>query len=69
MCGSRPTVPLNFQTFQPSNISTLLFHYSLLTTPSHSVPENFYPPASDLRHNPAAQLQRRQSSSQTGRNQ
>ncbi len=29
--------------------------------------QNFYPPASDLRHNPAAQGQRPHSSSQTGR--
>jgi len=39
-------------------------HQSRIT--SHRF-RNFYPPASDLRHNPAAQGQRQQSSSQTGR--
>jgi hypothetical protein len=38
-------------------------HYSLLTV----LPQNFYPPASDLRHNPAAQGHQPQSSSRTGR--
>ena len=32
LCRSRATALLNLQTFQPSNISTLLFGYSLLTT-------------------------------------
>jgi len=40
-------------------------HYSLLTV----LPQNFYPPASDLRHNPAAQGQHQQPNPQTGRNQ
>jgi hypothetical protein len=47
-------------------------HHSLFTT--HESPHNFYPPAPDLRHNPAAQArtsvplnQRAHSSSQTGR--
>ena len=40
-------------------------HYSLLTV----LPQNFYPPASDLRHNPAAQGQHPQPNPQTGRNQ
>jgi hypothetical protein len=34
---------------------------------ANRVPRNFYPPASDLRHNPAAQGQHRQPSSRTGR--
>jgi hypothetical protein len=38
-------------------------HYSLLTV----LPQNFYPPAPKLRHNPAAQGHHPQSSSQTGR--
>ena len=38
-------------------------HYSLLTV----LPQNFYPPASDLRHNPAAQGQHPQPNPQTGR--
>jgi hypothetical protein len=40
-------------------------HYSLPTV----LPQNFYPPASDLRHNPAAQGQHQQPNPQTGRNQ
>jgi len=38
-------------------------HYSLLTL----LPQNFYPPAPDLRHNPAAQGQHPQPNPQTGR--
>ena len=38
-------------------------HYSQLTV----LPQNFYPPASDLRHNPAAQGQHPQPNPQTGR--
>jgi hypothetical protein len=47
-------------------------HYPLF--PTHGSPQNFYPPACDLRHNPAAQghvsaalNQQAHSSSQTGR--
>jgi hypothetical protein len=59
--------PFDLQTFQRRFSTT---HYSLLMV----LPQNFYPPASDLRHNPAAQghtsvplNQRAHSSSQTGR--
>ena len=47
--------------------SLVLFttHYSLLTV----LPQNFYPPASDLRHNPAARGQHPQINPRTGRNQ
>jgi hypothetical protein len=53
-----------------TRLPLLTTHYSLLT----GLPHNFYPPASDLRHNPAAQghtsvplNQRAHSSSQMGR--
>ena len=55
-----PAFPLKFQALRPSNIPTPLFHYSLPTThyalfTTHGPPQNFYPPAPNLRHNPAAQ--------------
>jgi hypothetical protein len=45
------------------SLSLFTTHYSLLTV----LPQNFYPPASDLRHNPAAQGQHQQPNPQTGR--
>jgi len=48
------SLPFNFQ------LSTVNLSPSLL-------PRNFYPPASDLRHNPAAQGQHPQINPQTGR--
>ena len=55
----------NIPTFKHFNAAfpLLTTHNSLLTV----LPQNFYPPASDLRHNPAAQGQHPQPNPQTGR--
>jgi hypothetical protein len=62
--------PLFCPTFKTFNLRTFqrrfsTIHRSLLSI--HSLRENFYPPACDLRHNPAAQTQHLQSIAQTGR--
>ncbi len=77
-CHAQNTKPLIFKRFrtlcqkhpgwgQVVQRSLALFttHYSLLTV----FPQNFYPPARKLRHNPAAQGQHPQPNPQTGRNQ
>jgi hypothetical protein len=63
--GRRPPDHLSLFLSQAFQCRFFTTHCSPRTT--HCVPENFYPPASDLRHNPAAQGQHAQSSSQTGR--
>jgi len=62
--------PLFGSTFKPFNVQTFqrrfsTAHYPLFTT--HGPPQNFYPPAPKLRHNPAAQGQHPQPSPHTGR--
>ncbi len=62
--------PFFYPTFKAFNLPTFqrrfsTIHRSLLA--AHSLRENFYPPASDLRHNPAAQRHHLQSIAQTGR--
>jgi hypothetical protein len=41
--GSGRTLPLNFQTFQPSNLPTPLFHYSLPPFTTHGPPPELLP--------------------------
>ena len=61
---------LSLSTFKPFKLQTSqrrfsATHYRPFTT--HGSPQNFYPPAPKLRHNPAAQGQHPQPNPQTGR--